>query len=71
VSFLQVYPQDPEEPDGEKLRVWSGPEAAWVLEDATDEQVLELLEEVAVDRARSAGLKAIVRARTENPAVPG
>lgn len=67
---LQVYPQDPKNPAGGTLRVWSSPEERYVLEDATDEQVLAELERAAAERARSAGVVAIRRARAENPAAP-
>lgn len=66
---LQVFPQDREKPQG-LLRVWSEPDQAWTLTSATDEQVLDHLAEAAAERARSAGAKAITRARAENAAPP-
>lgn len=70
MSHLQVFPQNPAEPSGPKLRVWNSVEAVWELEDVTDAQVLEALEADGAARAHSSGMKAIARARLQNPAPP-
>lgn len=70
MTHLAVYPQDPKEPKAGTLRVWNTVSQTWALEDASEDLVLELLAEAGADRARSAGVKAIARARLENPPAP-
>lgn len=73
-TFLQVFPQDPAAPLEDRLtgplRLYNWPEQRWVLENASEEQVLDALAEAAAERQRSAGVKAIASARRENPSAP-
>lgn len=67
---LDVQPQDPAQPAKGLLRVWSGPDQAFVLENATEDQVVAYFRKAGADRAESLARRLVAIARRSSPKAP-